>query len=565
MTKAESDNRITVMEVLDFMSILNAFSSPILVAKPIKNENRTEDFELAFFNDAFTKQINHTLLGFRYYHEFKDYLSPDVPWLDIADKVLNNIPCEPVTYYSEVSESWFRVEVRKSYDDYLVINLENISKEKEQDRKLTETAYHDTLTGLYNRNRFTEDFNGFLENAEFNGTKIALILIDIDNMKNINDLKGLSAGDEILKRTAEILGRFNPQKITSYRFGGDEFLVLVHNVASLDSVVNITDTVFESLSLEEIDVSGGISVFPDNTKSGEDLLRFTDIAMHCAKKGGKKQFLFFEPEMQRVFVQKLDMQSKMTSAVMESSFYLEYQPQFDIKTGILRGFEALIRWKDKEKGIIGPAVFIPMAEETGLILPIGTWVLNTAFMTLKHWQEKYGFSGVVSVNISPMQLKTPTFIDDIKLLLEKHSVNPSSVEIEITEGIMIDDMNDAISKMRQLKELGFKLSLDDFGTGYSSLSYLQMLPLDTLKIDKSFINGITDKDGVQANITNAIITMVSKMGLETIAEGVEKPEQLKILKEYNCHIVQGYLRGKPMPVARCEKYLSGDKSALLTI
>ena len=384
-------------------------------------------------------------------------------------------------------------------------------------------------------------------------------------MKNINDFKGHSQGDKLLCHAAEILRQFNPKSIIPYRFGGDEFLVVINNQSSIDSIANITDTIFESFMLEQIDISGGISVYPDNTESSEDLLRFTDIAMHYAKKDGKKQFKFFEPEMQRIFIQKLNMQAKMTDAIMSSDFYLEYQPQFDIKTGNLRGFEALIRWHDKDIGIIGPAIFIPMAEETGLILPIGTWVLNTAFSTLKKWQTDYNFDGIISVNISPIQLKQPTFVQDIKDLLKKYELTPDKIEIEITEGIMIDNMNDAITKMHTLKEMGFRISLDDFGTGYSSLSYLQMLPLDTLKIDKSFINGITMTDGVQANITNSIIAMVSKMGLETIAEGVEKPEQLKILKDFHCHIVQGFLRGKPMSVDACQKYLGGDKNALINL
>lgn len=554
-----------MMDELDFMSILNAFSSPILVAKPIKANNRTKDFELVFFNDMFIKQINHALSDCHYFHEFRQFLSADVPWLDLADKALNNIPVDPVTYYSELSDAWFRVSMRKTADGLIVVNLNDISKEKEQDQRLIETAYHDVLTGLFNRNRFNEDFNGYIEQAVFSGTKVALLLIDIDNMKNINDLKGHVAGDKLLKRSAEILKKFNPRTLTTYRFGGDEFLVVIHNATSMDSIINATDTIFESFTLEQIDISGGMSVFPDNTESGEDLLRFTDIAMQYAKKNGKKQFLHFEPEMQRVLIQRMNMQSKMTAAVMASDFYLEYQPQFDIRTGHLRGFEALIRWNDRDTGVIGPSIFIPMAEENGLILPIGTWVLNTTFITLKRWQEEYEFDGIISVNISPMQLKQPMFIEELKEMITRYDIIPEKFKLEITEGIMIDNMDDAISKLKQLKEIGFRLSLDDFGTGYSSLSYLQMLPLDTLKIDKSFINGITATDGVQANITNAIITMVSKMGLETIAEGVEKPEQLQILKDFHCHIVQGFLQGKPMNEILCERYLAGDKTALLTL
>ena len=269
--------------------------------------------------------------------------------------------------------------------------------------------------------------------------------------------------------------------------------------------------------------------------------------------------------MQKTFIQKLSIQNKMTQAVLESKFKQVYQPQFDVKSNTLRGFEALIRWHDEELGDIPPSVFIPMAEECGLIIPIGNWVINTAFSTLKQWQTKYDFKGIISINLSPIQLKQPSIVDDIKNCLDKYQLSPNFVEIEITEGIMIDSMEDAISKMKTLKDMGFKISLDDFGTGYSSLSYLQMLPLDTLKIDKSFINDITSKDGIQANITNSIIMMVSQMGLDTIAEGVEHDEQYELLKKFNCHIIQGFLCGKPMTEERCSAYLSGNQAALISL
>lgn len=301
-----------------------------------------------------------------------------------------------------------------------------------------------------------------------------------------------------------------------------------------------------------------------NSKVKDDLLKFANIAKDNAKKDEENQFKIFNPDMQKAFIKKMLLQNKMTTAVLESAFSLYYQPQFNVKTSDLRGFEALIRWRDKELGDISPALFIPLAEETGLIIPIGTWVLNTAFSTLKKWQIKYNFKGIMSVNISPKQLKQHNFIDELQNLLVRYNLSPSSIELEITEGIMIENMDDTVSKLKQIKEMGIRVSLDDFGTGYSSLSYLQMLPLDTLKIDKSFIKNITAKDGIQANITNSIINMVSKMGLDTIAEGVEKNDQLEILKKFDCNIIQGYLRGKPMPEFNCNAYLAGDNSALLT-
>ena len=549
----------------DFMSIMNSISSPVIVARPIILPQGQKDFELVFFNEAFSRTVSKTILKFHYFHEFKALLSTEVPWNDMADKAINKIPCEPVTYFSDLSNGWFRVQMKGMDGKYIVVNIENITKEREHSKKLLDTAYIDILTGLYNRNKFLDDIAELTAQAQFNGTKLGLLLIDIDNMKIINDYNGHTAGDEVLKKSAEILKRFSKNIIKAYRFGGDEFLLAIKNCSSMDSITNVCDTVFESFNSEQIKFSGGIAVYPDDSEEPEDLLRFTDIAMRRAKKDGKNRITNFKPEMQRVFIQKLNMQAKMSAALLNSDFYLVYQPQFDIKTGDLRGFEALMRWHDKELGDIGPAIFIPLAEETGMILEIGDWVLNTAFCTLKNWQQKYSFKGIMSINISPMQLKQPNFIENIRNLLIKYNLNPDTVEIEITEGIMIENMNEAIEELNSLKNIGLRISLDDFGTGYSSLSYLQVLPLNTLKIDKSFITGITEKNGIQANITNSIITMVTKMGLQTIAEGVEKNEQLQILKEFNCHIVQGFLRGKPMPEQNCAAYLGGKKSALISL
>ena len=544
---------------------MNSIFSPLIVARPIILPQGQKDFELVFFNEAFSRTVSKTILKFHYFHEFKALLSTEVPWNDMADKAINKIPCEPVTYFSDLSNGWFRVQMKGMDGGYIVVNIENITKEREHSKKLLDTAYIDILTGLYNRNKFLDDIADLTAQAQFNGTKLGLLLIDIDNMKIINDYNGHTAGDEVLKKSAEILKRFSKNIIKAYRFGGDEFLLAIKNCSSMDSITNVCDTVFESFNSEQIKFSGGIAVYPDDSEEPEDLLRFTDIAMRRAKKDGKNRITNFKPEMQRVFIQKLNMQAKMSAALLNSDFYLVYQPQFDIKTGDLRGFEALMRWHDKELGDIGPAIFIPLAEETGMILEIGDWVLNTAFCTLKNWQQKYSFKGIMSINISPMQLKQPNFIENIRNLLIKYNLNPDAVEIEITEGIMIENMNEAIEELNSLKNIGLRISLDDFGTGYSSLSYLQVLPLNTLKIDKSFITGITEKNGIQANITNSIITMVTKMGLQTIAEGVEKNEQLQILKEFNCHIVQGFLRGKPMPEQNCAAYLGGKKSALISL
>lgn len=546
-------------------SILDAFSSPILIAKPVFDGSKLIDFEVLLVNDAYRRTVNTISTPMRRLSEFKDEINHDVPWFDIAEKTINGIEVEPYTYYSEISHCWFWMQMRSTSDKLVVVNIQNITEEKNHAQKLKKTAYHDMLTGLPNRLHFSEDFQPFIMKASFNCTKLGVLLLDLDNMKVINDSRGHAEGDEVLKKAAETLRQLEKGNIVNYRFGGDEFLIVIQNQSSLDSITNITDTIYESFLMQNISVSGGIAIYPDDSKDEDELVRFADIAMHQAKKDGKNQFEFFKTEMQRHFIQKLNIQNHMTQAVLQSNFTQVYQPQFDVRSGKLRGFEALIRWHDDELGEIPPSVFIPMAEECGLIIPIGIWVLNTAFKTLKKWQNDYKFTGIISVNLSPIQLKQPSIIYEIENLLTKYDLNPDAIEIEITEGIMIDNMDDAIAKMRELKKMGFKISLDDFGTGYSSLSYLQLLPLDTLKIDKSFINDLTSKDGIQANITNSIIMMVSNMGLDTIAEGVEHYDQYDLLKKFNCHIIQGFLWGKPMSQARCEAYLSGDASALLSL
>lgn len=549
----------------DFPSILNAFSSPILIAKPIHDGSKVIDFELVFANDSFYSTVSPKISACKRFSEFKDMLNHTVPWIDLGDKAMNGIFVAPIDYFSELSNSWFELQIRGSKDGMIVVNLTDITEKKNNEQKLRDTAFLDSLTSLPNRNQFNEEFPHMLERAEFEGNKLGLLLINIDNIKNINDAKGHQAGDEIIKKAAQILGQFSKRIISSYRFGGDEFFAVIQNTATTDSIGNITDTILEAFMIQEINVSGGISVYPDNSCNREELLRFADIAMHSAKKDGKNQFQFFKPDMQRIFIQKMNIQNRMMQAVLSSKFTLSYQPQFDVKTGELRGFEALIRWNDEQFGQIPPSVFIPLAEECGLILPIGTWVLHTAFSTLKKWQTKFNFTGVISVNLSPIQLKQPDILIELENLLRTYDLNPNFIEIEITEGIMIDNMDDAVSKLKMLKDIGFRVSLDDFGTGYSSLSYLQMLPLDTLKIDKSFINDITSKNGIQANITNSIISMVSNMGLTTIAEGVEQNSQFELLKRFNCNIIQGFLLGKPMTQERCEEYISGNKSALLNM
>ena len=280
-----------------------------------------------------------------------------------------------------------------------------------------------------------------------------------------------------------------------------------------------------------------------------------------AKKKGKNKITAFQTLMQEKFLSKLNIETKLSKAMVEKNFQLYYQPQFYTQTEKLRGFEALLRWHDDDLGWISPEQFVPLAEETHLVIPLGNWVIDTALRTLSEWEQRFDFEGIMSVNVSPIQFSQEDFISKFLKKIDFYKINPRHLEIEITEGVLIENVDSVISKLNEVKNLGIGISLDDFGTGYSSLRYLQMLPLTTLKIDKSFIKNIA----TDSKLTEGILTLVSKMGLDTIAEGVEREEQLDILKKFNCNTIQGFLRGKPMPKNLCDRLLGGDLSAILTI
>lgn len=550
---------------LNLLSILDNISAPIVVATPIKDQSgKIIDFDIIYTNEELKQAAGFVIQNKPKWSDFSMNITSDIPWFKMALDAIAGRFYDDVKYFSPSTQAWYKIEMKYLPEDkYIIITFINITSEREYYRKLKKTLITDPMTGFSNRTGFADSFSITMETARFKGFYAALLVIDIDNLQNINDSLGSAAGDKVILDVADTLKQFQREYIQIFRYGDDEFAVIITNFESNDSLVNFIDCIYDAFRLKQISVSGGVAMFPTNTEQKDEMIRFADMAVHYAKKNGKNTFVYFEPEMHRIFIQRLTLQSKMNAALLESNFTQYYQPQFDVQTGTLRGFEALIRWNDEELGSIAPSVFIPIAEETGLIVPIGRWVLKTAITTLKTWQAKYNFRGIISVNVSPIQLLNDDFIEELEDLIFEYRIDPELLEIEITEGVMINNMNEAIEKLRQIKAMGCRVSLDDFGTGYSSLSYLQMLPLNTLKIDKAFINDITSKDGVQATITRSIIDMVEKMGLETIAEGVENTEQLDLLNKFNCNFVQGFLRGKPMPYQLCDAYLAGDVNALL--
>jgi diguanylate cyclase (GGDEF)-like protein len=550
----------------DFKKIIDSIPVPILVAEKITG-NGSAVFVTRYINAAFDQQL-------------PAIAAPDVPLSTAATRLFGTDQWEKAatttdatgiqqtfTSADKTNTHWYRTTISMTNQpDCIISSLTDISDAMKQNTTLAEltgklkyAANHDPLTGLPNRNQLQEDLASAVQYSTRSKKPFAILLLDIDNMKITNDSQGHAAGDELLCLAATIFRQFSRDTIKIYRFGGDEFIILADHLNNRDTMLTIGDTILEQCYAAGFTFSGGIAVYPDDTQKIDELLKYADMAMYEVKRLGKCDIMFFKSAMQNTLLNKLDVQAKMSRALEQRLFKLYFQPQFDIATNKLRGFEALLRWHDDERGWIPPEEFIPIAEENSQIIPIGAWVLEKAVATTKKWQDLFHFSGIMSVNVSPVQLKKTSFIFDLAECIERYALDPRTLEIEITEGILIENRTEIISLLNQIRQMGIGISLDDFGTGYSSLSYLQQLPITTLKIDKSFIANIAAKNGIEANITDSIISMVNKMGLDTIAEGVENADQLAILRTINCKTVQGFLKGKPMPEELCEAVIAGSR------
>lgn len=579
-----------MLELSEYKTILDTIPAAVIIAVPVKQDEKITDFSIVYVNECFRNLTKNFIKEGVLFSSFKEKISQDINWFDMAVETIKTKKTIEETFYSHNFSIWIQLVEKCVPGDYVAVSLTNVSQAKEyesalseQNKKLEEVtsqlkssrlnldsqlkniqqlneqllfaAYHDSLTDLYNRSWLSTMMKVQIKETTEKNEKFGILLFDIDNMKDINDSRGHNAGDELLKQVATILKLMESKTVTATRFGGDEFVLLYKNIKDRDEAIEISKKALRFLNAEGIGISGGISIFPDDSKKNEDLLKFADMAKIEAKKNGKNNVACFHSLMQEKFLSKLNIETKMSKAMASRNFQLYYQPQFDAKTKELRGFEALLRWYDSDLGWISPEQFIPLAEETHLVVPLGDWVMTTALATIKEWEMKFSFNGIISVNVSPVQFVQEDFIEKLFKKIEKSGIDKKHLEIEITEGVLIDNVEDTISKLNKIREQGVGLSLDDFGTGYSSLRYLQLLPLTTLKIDKSFVSNIAEKDGFEAKLTESIISLVSKMGLNTIAEGVENEEQLKMIQKFNCRTIQGFLLGKPMPKEQCEKLL----------
>jgi len=421
---------------------------------------------------------------------------------------------------------------------------------------IEQLAFYDPLTNLPNRRLLSDRLQQALEHAQrYQDQIVAVMVFDLDNFKTVNDSLGHNYGDDLLKHVAQIFQSQVRSEDTVSRQGGDEFTIILAGMKQIEKIADIADSILQKLS-QPINLSGhqvvigtsiGIAVYPNDAQSYDELLRNADMAMYHAKDEGKNNFQFFMPEMNKQAHNRLLLENKLRNAIEQDHFQLFYQPQLDLKTGEIMGTEALIRWFDPEQGMISPAEFIPLAEDTGLIGQIGDWVIEAACRDMKALHAK-GFPQLkVAINVSAFQFRHGKHLTEvIRKVLEQYQYPAELLALELTESILIDDIKETLNVLNSMRSLGITLAIDDFGTGYSSLSYLKQFPIDILKIDQSFIRDITT-DASDKAIVSAIIAMAQQLDIDVLAEGVETEEHQAFLQSQGCDYVQGYLYCKPIP------------------
>ncbi|AEB59980.1 putative bifunctional diguanylate cyclase/phosphodiesterase [Ectopseudomonas mendocina] len=420
--------------------------------------------------------------------------------------------------------------------------------------QLESQAVTDSLTGLLNRRGFHQALESALARIERSGQRVAVLYLDLDGFKRINDSLGHDVGDQLLRRVGEQLKACLRPYDSLARIGGDEFTALLDNLGHPEDAAKVAEKLIELVSvrhtLDGVDftlgASVGIACFPECGQSVEGLLRSADMAMYEAKRAGRQQYRFFSPEMNGRARSRLMLEESLRHAIENDDFVLVYQPQFQLESGRLRGFEALLRWQHRVAGTVAPNVFIPLLEETRLINRLGEWIFREGARQLADFKQQFGEDMVLSLNVSPVQFGMPQLVTDLQRVLDAHGLKPSQLEVEVTESALMQDLELTQAQLRHLRELGVKIAIDDFGTGYSSLAYLRHFELDTLKIDRLFISNMLDSPR-DAAVVSTIIDLGRHLGLEVIAEGVETQEQRKWLTRHNCNIMQGFLVAPGIP------------------
>jgi len=510
----------------------------------------------------------------------------------LAEMVIDG-PIEPPKYYSSfdksmgiseglTAEQWYKnlngrdcflllnaAPIRNSKGELLAViqTLQDITERKQYEEQLEYQVNHDQLTGLPNRNLLADRIRQTLLVAQRNHNQVAVIIIDMNQFKFINDNLGHDSGDEALKVIAERLTSCMRAGDTVARQGGDEFVIIISNPAAADSAALVAEKIQKSLALPFsineheliITCSMGISVFPKDGEDALTLMKNADVAMYRAKEIGRNNFQFFAEEMNARSLMRMAMEKHLRRALDRNELSLHYQPKVSLLSGHITGMEALLRWNSPELGMVSPASFIPLAEETGLIEQIGEWVLRTACAQNKNWQEAGLTAMTVAVNLSIRQFRQTNIADVISQILRDTGLDPRFLELEITESLILQNSNRVRSILNEIKEMGISLTMDDFGTGYSSLSYLKRFPFDKIKIDQAFVRDITSNPN-SAAIAKTVIAMAHGLHLKVIAEGVETEGQLQYLRDNNCDEMQGYFFSRPVPAGNFEELLRSGSS-----
>ena len=445
--------------------------------------------------------------------------------------------------------------------------VQDFTERKNSEVRINNLAFYDPLTHLPNRRLLMDRLHQALVSCTRTGRKGGVLLIDLDNFKTLNDTRGHQDGDQLLQQIALRLSACVREGDTVARLGGDEFVILLENLSknSMEAAAQTEAigkktlaTIVKSYRLDMYEhhctASIGATLFSGGQPVADELLKQADIAMYQAKNAGRNTLRFFDPEMQNSITARVSLEDELRKALELQQFQLHYQIQVD-SSYLTLGAEALIRWIHPLRGLVPPDQFIPLAEEVGLILPIGNWVLETACAQLKSWEQNaLAFDLVLAVNVSARQFHQPGFVAQVHDAVQRHAINPKRLKLELTEGMLLDNIEKAIATMSALNEIGIQFSLDDFGTGYSSLQYLKRLPLDQIKIDRSFIRDINTDDNDKA-IVHTIVAMARSLNIHVIAEGVETEEQRQLLLDRGCNHYQGYLFGRPVPIERFDEVL----------
>ncbi|RDH81484.1 MAG: response regulator receiver protein [endosymbiont of Galathealinum brachiosum] len=475
--------------------------------------------------------------------------------------------------YHDKKLYYYEVRMMPVKSREVIALIRDVTERKLAEEQIAFLAYHDSLTALPNNRLFKDRLEHAISQAERSNKILAIMFLDLDRFKLINDTMGHSAGDELLKITSQrlieavrktdsVAINANGNSSSIARFGGDEFTILLDDVENIQAIIRIAERIVENVSqpmmLERqevhISTSIGIAIYPDDGKQADEILKHADSAMYHAKAQGRNNFQFFADSMNQSSVELLALENNLHKAIDNNELCLYYQPQVSVVTGQVVGMEALIRWQHPERGFVSPGVFIPVAEETGLIMQIGEWVFREACSQGVEWLRSGYQLEKISVNLSARQLKDEGLPVLIALILEETGMPADKLCIELTETALILDPEIALARLKKIKELGIALSLDDFGTGYSSLSYLKRFPIDTLKIDQAFIRDVK-VDHEDAALVKAIISMAHGLGMDVIAEGVEVQEQLEFLGANACDTIQGYLFSRPLPAKEMEDLL----------